>query len=104
MNSGIGLLLLAAFAVLAVATSKGLKSKVLSILIIIGFMAVGLGIGFLLGRWGDNNVIGAEIAVPLSELLGAVGGLGCWRRNKWREKREVLLAEASGQPKIESGR
>ena len=54
----VGLLLLAAFTVLAVATSKGAKRKVFSILIIIDFMAVGFAVGFLLGFREENNVIG----------------------------------------------
>jgi hypothetical protein len=83
------LLLLIALAVLAVIGAKGAKSKILNIAVILGFMAVGLGIGALLGVWGKNNGLGAEFAVPLAELLGAVGAFGCMRRNKWIEKKNV---------------
>jgi len=86
----LALLALIAFAVLAIATAKGAKWKGINALIIIGFMAAGIGIGALLGAWGGNMEIGGDAAVPLAELLGAVGGLGCWRRNKRREKRSAI--------------
>ena len=86
MYTPIGLLLLVAFTVLAISTAKGPKWKIINIFIILGFMAVGFGIGALLGLWGGNMAIGGEAAVPLAELLGAVGGLGCWRRNTRRNK------------------
>lgn len=86
----LALLAFVAFAVLAIATAKGAKWKALNALIIIGFMATGLGIGALLGVWGGNMEIGGHAAIPLAELLGVVGGLGCWRRNKWREKRSAI--------------
>jgi len=95
------LILLVICAVLAVAGAKGAKWKLLNVAIIVGFMVLGFGIGWLLGLWGGNMTIGAEAAVPLSLLLGALGGLGCIRRNKWREKK---IALASGpEPNMPDG-
>jgi hypothetical protein len=85
---GIEALLLMAASVLAIAGAKEMKWKLLNLLIILGFVATGVGIGFLIGIWGGNPAIGGHTVLPLSTLLGAVGGLGCIRRNKWRQNKD----------------
>ena len=88
---GLGLLALLVLSVMAVVTAKPIKWKLLNITIVIGFMAAGLGIGAALGAWGQNMEIGGHVAVPLAILLGAVGALGCWRRNKMRDKATQVI-------------
>jgi hypothetical protein len=83
------LLILIGLSVVAIVGGKGAKWKLLNLLIIIGFMAVGLGIGWALGAWGSNMAIGAAAALPLAILLGCVGALGCYRRNGIRAKANV---------------
>jgi hypothetical protein len=79
----LGLLLLSAMAVI---TAKGIKWKLINLAIILGFIGAGISIGAGLGAWGQNMAIGGELAVPLAICFGAVGALGCWRRNRIREK------------------
>jgi hypothetical protein len=69
---------------MAVIGGKGAKWKLLNLLIIIGFMAAGITIGYALGVWGGNAAVGAHAGAPL--MLGCVGAFGCLRRNRWREK------------------
>ena len=78
------LLLLSAFAVIG---GRGAKWKLLNFLIIVAFMGAGFCIGFGLGAWGGNMVIGGHAAAPLMILLGAVGAYGCIRHNKQRARR-----------------
>jgi predicted RND superfamily exporter protein len=75
--------------VMAVVTARGIKWKLLNIAIILGFVAVGLGIGAAMGAWGGNMEIGGLAAVPLAVGLGAADALGCWRQNKMREKKSL---------------
>ena len=70
----------------AIIGAKGVKWKLINLGIIVGLMASGMGLGLLAGMWGKNMAIGGEVAVPLAIALGAVGGLGCIRRNIMREK------------------
>jgi hypothetical protein len=84
------LLALVALSVLAIASAKGMKWKLLNLLIILAFMGLGLLIGWGMGMWGKNMEIGALVAIPLACLLGAVGALGCWRRNKRRAKANIV--------------
>ena len=83
---GLGLLLLLVLSAYAITTAKGTKWKLLNLLIIIAFMAAGIGIGIALGAWGGSMAIGGHAAAALSVLLGAVGALECARRNKRRAK------------------
>lgn len=80
-----GLIVVAA---LAIAGGKGVKSKLLNVIIILGFMSLGLFIGYAAGMWGKNMEIGAEAALPLSISLGLVAAIGCLRRNKTRGRTE----------------
>jgi hypothetical protein len=88
---GLWLVALLGLSVMAVVTAQGIKWKLLNSAIILGFVAVGLGIGAAMGAWGRNMEIGALTAIPLAVGLGAVGALGCWRRNKMREKKSLEL-------------
>jgi lysylphosphatidylglycerol synthetase-like protein (DUF2156 family) len=80
------LLLLLVLSVYAIASAKGVRWKLFNLLIIIAFMAAGLGVGFALGAWGGNMAIGGHAAASLTILLGVVGALGCALRNKRRSK------------------
>jgi hypothetical protein len=87
MQNPMGTVFLVALVVLggaAIAGAKGAKWKAINFGIILGFMAVGVGIGFLIGELGGNSAIGGHAAAPLMILLGCVGALGCFRRNKRR--------------------
>lgn len=66
--------------------AKTIKWKLINAGIILGTMATGFTVGYLAGIWGKNGALGAEIAIPLTVILGAVAGLGCIRRNMWRDK------------------
>jgi hypothetical protein len=81
----LGCLVLSGF---AIAGAEGIKWKFLN-LIILAFMAMGLGVGFGLGAWGNNQTIGAEIAMGLMPWLGVVGAFGCLRRNKMRLSKQT---------------
>jgi asparagine N-glycosylation enzyme membrane subunit Stt3 len=78
----VGLIVLTCIALIG---GKGAKWKLLNLLIIIGFMATGLLVGFALGAWGGSAEIGGHAAASLTILLGCVGAFGCIRRNKRRE-------------------
>lgn len=99
MNSNsMGALWLLVFLVLlvfAVAGAKGVKWKLLNLLIIMAFMVLGIAIGFGLGAWGGNMAIGGHVAAPLMTLLGAVGAFGCIRRNKRRDKQNRAAPTSS---------
>jgi hypothetical protein len=72
--------------IIALVGAKGIKWKLLNLVIILGFMAASLVIGFGFGVWGNSQTVGANVAVVLMPWLGLVGALGCIRRNKRREK------------------
>lgn len=78
--------LLVLFSAWAIIGGNGAKRKLLNLVIILAFMAGGIGIGFALGTWGGNAAIGEHAAASLMILLGCVGALGCARRNKMRAK------------------
>ena len=75
------LLALIILSIFAIAGAKGLKWKLLNLLIIVGFMAGGLTIGLAVG--GDSAT-GGHLAAALMPPLGAVGAFACLRRNKRR--------------------
>lgn len=83
---GFWLLLLVILSAWAIIEAKGAKWKAGNLVIILAFMAGGIGIGFALGTWGGNGAIGGHVASALMILLGCVGALGCVRRNKMRAK------------------
>jgi hypothetical protein len=89
------LLVLIALAAFAVVGGKGAKWN-LNLLIIAGFMAAGVAVGFGLGAWGGSAEIGGHLAATLMMLLGAVGAVGCIRRNK---RRDVQIRPAPNSPK-----
>ena len=104
MNSnpmgGLWLLVLVVLAVFAVAGAKGAKWKVLNSAIIMAFMVAGLAVGAGLGAWGGNMEIGGHAAASLMILLGAVGALGCIRRDK-RRKNQIATAPFSTDQDIQ---
>jgi hypothetical protein len=76
---GLWLLGLVVLSIAAAATAKGWW-RLYNLGIILSFMLVGLGIGFVAAAWGRNNALGGHIAASLMVCLGAVGALGCRRR------------------------
>ena len=91
-NPGASIVFLAfvAMSVAAIATAKGPKWRLINLGIILAFCLAGIGIGFIAAAWGQNSELGGHIASSLMILLGFVGALGCYRRNKRREKLENL--------------
>ena len=80
-----GAFLFLVFLVLSVAAimgGHGAQRKLINLLIIVAFMLVGIAVGIALGAWGGNMAIGGHVAASAMILLGAVGALGCIRRNK----------------------
>jgi hypothetical protein len=84
--SAIWYLLLIVLSCMAVVGGKGVKWKLLNLLIILGFMVGGVAVGFAFGAWGSSGKIAGDLAFALMPLLGCVGAFGCMRRNKAREK------------------
>jgi hypothetical protein len=95
--SGLSLIALLGLSIMAILSAKGIKWKLLNIIIILGCAAAVVGIGAAVGAWGGNMKIGGLVAMPLAICLGAVGAFGCWWRNKMQEKKspEVQAAERS---------
>jgi len=83
--AGLWLLALVVLSIAAVATAKGVW-RLYNVGIILAFMLAGVGVGAAAGAWGHNATIGGHIAASLMLCLGAVGALGCWRRNNKRAK------------------
>jgi hypothetical protein len=82
---GVFLLALIVLTIFAVVGAKESKWKFLNLLIIVGFMGLGLLVGFLIG---GNTAIGGHVSAALMAPIGAVGAFGCIRRNKMRAKKE----------------
>jgi hypothetical protein len=83
MNSHLTQILgLLVISVWAIASAKGVKGRLLNLLIIVAFMTGGLGIGFLTGAGGGNSAIRDNTAISLMILLGAISGIGCIVRNR----------------------
>jgi hypothetical protein len=78
------LLAMIILSIMAIVGAKGAKRKLLNLLIILGFVAFGLGLGAAFGAWAGNSALGGHIAAALSIPFGAVGAFGCVRRNKRR--------------------
>lgn len=68
----------------AAAGGRGAKGKAVNLGIIIGVMAVGFGIGFVIGRISDDMTAGGHAATSLMLLLGCLAAVGCIVRNKLR--------------------
>jgi hypothetical protein len=66
----------------AIAGARGLKWKLLNILIILCCMGVGLGIGYAAGLGSKNMGMVPGEAVPFAMMFGIVGALGCVVGNK----------------------
>jgi len=81
---GILLLLLVALTVWAIIKGKGMKWKLLNLLIIVGSIAFGLGTGFAAGMWSDNMSFGGHLGLALGSLFGVVGAYECVSLNKRR--------------------
>ena|ERR1700722_3315252 len=95
------LLAFLALSVLSVSSAKGAKWKLLNIGAILAGFGIGLLMGWAAGTWGRNAAIGADIAIPLAEGLGAVAALGTWRRNKVRDKAakpNIITTEEAAPP------
>jgi hypothetical protein len=84
---GVFLLALIVLMILAVVGAKESKWKLLNLLIIVGFMGLGLLAGFLIG---GNTAIGGHVSAALMTPVGAVGAFVCIRRNKIRAKKELV--------------
>jgi hypothetical protein len=85
------LLALIILSIMAIIGAKGGKRKLLNLLIILGFVAFGLGLGAAFGAWAGNMALGGHIAAALSIPIGAVGAYGCVRRNKRRAKQSEVI-------------
>jgi|GEM_PF-1517379 hypothetical protein len=86
----LGLVVIAAWAILS---AKGIKGRLLSLLTILAFMAVGLGTGFAVGARDGNLAIRSNAATSWMILLGAVSGFGCVIRN--RPSRTTTIAPSN---------
>jgi hypothetical protein len=73
---------LAALIVYAITGAKGNKTKFFNLFNILGFMALGLVIGYVLGAWGGNRTVGVQTGIALMYLLGLAGSLGRIRENR----------------------
>ncbi len=63
--------------VFAIASARGVKWKLLNVVIILGCMGLGLGIGYAAGLGSENMGRAPNAALPLSMMFGIVGALGC---------------------------
>ena len=82
--NGVFLAVLIGLALLAILGAKEPKWKLINVLIIVGFMALGMLIGFLIG---GNTATGGRLSAELMAPVGAVGAFACIRRNKRRAKK-----------------
>jgi hypothetical protein len=98
------LIALAALSVLAVATAKDAKWKLLNFAIILAASTAGITVGWLAGVWGRSDAIGADIALPLATGFSAATAFGCWRRNKMRDKvtKPNIITPADAAPPLET--
>jgi hypothetical protein len=85
-SMGIWLVALIVLSYLAISTAKGSKWRLTNLGIIVVAVAFGFGLGVAGGVWGKNMELGGMIAVPLATWLGIFIAIGCWRRNKMRDK------------------
>jgi hypothetical protein len=83
-----GLLLLAMVisSVVAIMGAKSLKWKLLNFLIILGFLALGVGFGAVAGEWAGNSELGGHMAAAIMSPFGLLGAFGCRWQNKRRAK------------------
>ncbi len=70
----------------AIAGGQGVKWKLINVAIILGCMALGLGIGYAAGLGSKNMGSVPNEAVPFSMILGVVGAFGCVARNTTQAK------------------
>jgi hypothetical protein len=83
MNSHLTQVLgLVVIAVWGILSAKGIKGRLLTLLTILAFMAVGLGTGFAVGARDGNSAIRGNAATSWMILLGAVSGFGCLIRDR----------------------
>ncbi|HKN16970.1 MAG TPA: hypothetical protein VJX47_08510 [Candidatus Sulfotelmatobacter sp.] len=68
----------------AIASAKGAKEKLLSLVTIVAFMAAALGIGLLSEVWSGNSAARGNMAINLMILLGVVSAIGCIFKNRRR--------------------
>ena len=78
----------------AVAGGRGAKWKAVNLGIIIGIMAVGFGIGFLIATISGDITAGGHVATSLMLLLGCVAAVGCIVRNKMRQPPRELDSQS----------
>jgi hypothetical protein len=83
----LGLVVIAAWAILS---ANKMKGRLLTLLAILAFMAGGLGVGFAIGH--GNAGIRGNAAISLMILLGAVSAIGCLVGNRRsRNKKNPLM-------------
>jgi hypothetical protein len=72
--------------VFAVAGAKGAAWKLLNLTIIVGCMALGLGIGYAAGLGSRNFGRVSNAAVPFAVIFGVVAATACVAQNISRAK------------------
>jgi hypothetical protein len=71
----------------AIASAQGVKGKLRTLLTIVGFMAVGLGVGFLIGS--GSLAVRDNTAINLMILLAVISAIGSIFRNRQSQQRTV---------------
>jgi hypothetical protein len=54
-----------------------MRQRYITLLIILAFIAGGLGAGFAIGDWDGDTAIRGNLPISLMLLLGAVSAFGC---------------------------
>jgi len=70
----------------AIVGAQGVTWKLLNMVIILGCMALGLGLGYAAGLGSKNFGRVQDVAVPFSMIFGVVGAIGCVAQNVSRAK------------------
>jgi len=61
----------------AVSTGRGVKGKVINVVIILGCMALGAGVGFAMGQGRGNLGMVPNATMPLATIFGVLGAMVC---------------------------
>lgn len=68
----------------AIAGGTGWERKLLNLVIILGSIALGLGLGYAAGLGTKNFGMVPNAAVPVGMIFGIVGAVGCMVGNRSR--------------------